>query len=122
MPVEKVLSIDEMVCQLTGSQQQHEKAFKLAIQVKQKIAYQFEWIRCSIGIAPNTFLAKIASNMQKTDGCILLDMQDIPAKLLNLALRDLNCIGKQMEVRLNRHKIFTVEDLYHANCHQLQAA
>ena len=112
----------QLLPQLRGSQQQPEKAIKLATQVKQKIAYQFEWIRCSIGIAPNTFLAKVASNMQKPDGCVLLDMQDIPAKLLNLALRDLNGIGKQMEVRLNRHKIFTVVDLYHANRQQLQAA
>lgn len=121
-PVEKVLSIDEMVCRMTGSQQQPEKALKLAEQIKQRIAQQFEWIRCSVGIASNTFLAKVASNMQKPDGCVLLDAQDIPAKLLKLALRDLNGIGKQMEVRLNRHKIFTVADLYHANRQQLQAA
>lgn len=121
-PVEKVLSIDEMVCRMTGSQQQPENALKLAAQIKQKIAKQFTWIRCSIGIAPNTFLAKVASNMQKPDGCVLLDAQDIPDKLLKLALRDLNGIGKQMEARLNRHKIITVADLYQANRQQLQAA
>jgi DNA polymerase IV len=121
-PVEKVLSIDEMVCRMTGSQQQSEMAVKLVAQIKQKIAKQFAWIRCSIGIAPNTFLAKVASNMQKPDGCVLLDKQDIPTKLLKLALRDLNGIGKQMEARLNRHKIFTVADLYQANRQQLQVA
>lgn len=114
-PVEKVLSIDEMVCRMTGSQQHPEVALKLAAKIKEKIAKQFAWIRCSIGIAPNTFLAKVASNMQKPDGCVLLEMQDIPEKLLKLALRDLNGIGKQMEARLTRHKIFTVADLYQAN-------
>lgn len=121
-PVEKVLSIDEMVCRLTGSQQQAENALALAKRIKQQIAKKYSFIRCSIGIAPNTFLAKVASNMQKPDGCVLLCDQDIPARLLQLNLRDLNGIGKQMEARLNRHKIFTVADLYAANRQQLQAA
>jgi DNA polymerase-4 len=121
-PVEKILSIDEMVCRLTGSQQQPDNALKLAAQIKQKIASKFQFIRCSIGLAPNTFLAKVASNMQKPDGCVMLTSQDIPNKLFSLQLRDLNGIGKQMEVRLNRHKIFTVAELYQANRKQLQAA
>lgn len=60
--------------------------------------------------------------MQKQEGCVLLDIQDIPTKLLNLALSDLNGIRKEMDVRLNWHKTFTVADLYHANRQQLQAA
>lgn len=75
--VEKVLSIDEMVCKLTGSQQQKENALKLAAKIKREINKQFEFIHCSIGIAPNTFLAKLASNMQKPNGCVVIEQQDI---------------------------------------------
>ncbi|MGB7815838.1 MAG: DNA polymerase [Methylotenera sp.] len=120
--VEKVLSIDEMVCLLTGSQQVKENALKLAAKIKREINKQFEHIRCSIGIAPNTFLAKTASNMQKPDGCVVIEDSDIPHKLFTLKLRALNGIGKQMEARLNRYKIETVEQLYALNREQLRAA
>jgi len=49
--VEKVLSIDEMVCQLTGSQQQQENALSLAATIKQRIQEQYDYIKCSIGHA-----------------------------------------------------------------------
>lgn len=120
--VERVLSIDEMVCLLTGSQQVKENALKLAAKIKREINRQFEYIRCSIGIAPNTFLAKTASNMQKPDGCTVIEDDDIPEKLYTLKLRALNGIGKQMEARLNRHNIETVQQLYALNREQLRAA
>lgn len=121
--VEKVLSIDEMVCQLTGSQQVKENAIKLAAKIKRAIAKNAgDYIKCSIGIAPNTFLAKVASNMQKPDGCIVIEGHELPQRLFGLALRDLNGIGKQMEARLNRYRITTVEQLYQANRQQLQTA
>ncbi len=121
--VEKVLSIDEMVCKLTGSQQLPENALKLAEKIKRAITKNVgDYIRCSIGIAPNTFLAKVASNMQKPDGCVVLTQHELPQRLFGLQLRDLNGIGKQMAARLNRYKITTVEQLYAANRQQLQTA
>lgn len=121
--VEKVLSIDEMVCKLTGSQQLKENALKLAAKIKRELArHAGEFIKCSIGIAPNTYLAKVASNMQKPDGCVVIEPHELPQKLYWLKLRDLNGIGKQMEARLNRYKITTVEQLYAANRQQLQTA
>ena len=120
--VEKVLSIDEMVCMLTGSQKVPENALKVAAKIKRAIAKNFDYIRCSIGIAPNTFLAKTASNMQKPDGCVLIEQHELPQRLYGLKLRDLTGIGKQMEARLNRYKITTVEQLYAANRQQLQSA
>jgi DNA polymerase IV len=120
--VEKVLSIDEMVCFLTGSQQIKENALKLAAKIKHKINQQYDHIRCSIGIAPNTFLAKTASNMQKPDGCVVIEDCDIPHKLFQLKLRDLNGIGRQMEARLHRFNIQTVEQLYALNRDQMRSA
>jgi DNA polymerase-4 len=120
--VEKVLSIDEMVCKLTGSQQNKENALKLAAKIKHEINKQFEHILCSIGIAPNTFLAKTASNMQKPNGCVVIEDSDIPEKLYPLKLRALNGIGSQMQARLARYGIDTVEKLYAANRAQLRSA
>ena len=120
--VEKVLSIDEMVCLLTGSQQVKENALKLAAKIKREISKQYPFIRSSIGIAPNTFLAKTASNMQKPDGCVVIEDSDIPHKLFTLKLRALNGIGSQMQARLERYGIDSVEKLYAANKQQLRAA
>ncbi|MEO8418985.1 MAG: DNA polymerase [Methylophilaceae bacterium] len=121
--VERTLSIDEMVCQLTGSQQQHSNALALAEHIKRSIAKNVgDQIRSSIGIAPNTFLAKVASNMQKPDGCVVLETHDLPKKLYALKLRDLNGIGKRMEERLSRYGIITTQALYAANRQQLHTA
>ena len=112
VPVERVYSIDEMACSLAGSQRQREKALALAAQIKRVIAAQVgSELRCSIGIAPNDFLAKTATDMQKPDGCVVLETADLPQALFRLKLRDLCGIGAAMEQRLKRHGILTVEQL-----------
>ena len=120
--VEEVRSIDEMVCKLTGSQQVKENALKLASKIKREINKQYPYIRCSIGIAPNTFLSKVASNMQKPDGCVVIEQHEIPNKLFTLKPRDLNGIGRQMEARLAKYGITTIQELYAANRDQLRTA
>ena len=120
--VEEVRSIDEMVCKLTSSQQIKENALKLAAKIKHEINKQYPHIRCSIGIAPNTFLSKVASNMQKPDGCVVIEQHEIPEKLFTLKPRNLNGIGRQMEARLARYGITTIEALYAANRDQLRTA
>lgn len=120
--VEKTLSIDEMVCKLTGSQQKRENALALAQKIKDTIAKQAgSQIRSSIGIAPNTFLSKVASNMQKPDGCVVIEQNELPERLYPLELRSLYGIGRRMEERLHRHHIHTVEQLYATNRQQMKA-
>ena len=85
------------------SQQRRENALALTQRIKRTIAEKIgSEIRCSIGIAPNTFLAKVASNMQKPDGCVVIEANELPDRLYPLKLRDLNGIGRRMEERLNR--------------------
>ncbi|MBL7997270.1 MAG: DNA polymerase [Candidatus Kapabacteria bacterium] len=114
--VEKVMSIDEMACELTGSKRIRQNAIDTAAEIKRSIAAGVgDYIKCSIGIAPNVFLAKTATDMQKPDGCTILDSDDIPDKLYALALTDLCGIGKQMHRRLQIAGINTVEQLYRAS-------
>lgn len=122
-PVGQVLSIDEMSCPLSGSERQTEKALALAYRIKAAIAAQVgAHLRCSIGIAPNTFLAKIASNMHKPDGCTVLEAADLPQALYRLKLRDIHGIGRALESRLREHGITTVQQLCAANAAVLRAA
>ena len=59
LPVEKVCSIDEVACKLVGTERQVPVARELAVKVKRALREQVgECLTCSIGIAPNVFLAK----------------------------------------------------------------
>jgi DNA polymerase-4 len=64
VPVEKVMSIDEVACRLTGDQRQVPIARALAMKLKQALREQVgECLTCSIGIAPNVFLGKVGSDL-----------------------------------------------------------
>lgn len=118
-----VTSIDEMHCDLNARDATPEKAMAVARRIKQAIYTQVGlYLRCSIGIAPNSFLAKTASDMQKPDGLTLLEMKDLPHALYRLELRDLCGIGPRMEERLLAHGIETVEQLCTASKPQLRKA
>lgn len=112
LPVEAVCSIDEIACRLSGSQQETEKAIALARRVKEAIQSRAgEYLKCSIGLAPNRYLAKVASDMQKPDGLTVIRLCDLPQILLSLKPRDLPGIGARMEARLARRGIRSLASL-----------
>lgn len=119
--VDEVMSIDEMACVLPENWRSREKAMEVARRIKAEISRRVgPRLRCSIGIAPNRFLAKTASDMQKPDGLVVLDEGDLPERLYGLALRDLCGIGRNMEVRLHRAGIRTVRQLCAASKDELR--
>src|SRR4051812_890398 len=102
VPVRAVLSIDEMDCELTGRWQARDKALELAARVKTGIRTRVgEYLRTSIGIGPNTFIAKTASDLMKPDGLVVIEKSELPDRLFDLGVRELSGIGKQMEKRLH---------------------
>jgi DNA polymerase-4 len=114
LPVDYVGSIDEMACRLMNNEMEPEATLKLACSIKAGLRQRIgEHVRCSIGIAPNRYLAKVATEMQKPDGLVLLQGDTIPEKLFRLKLRDLPGIGANMELRLRRAGIYSMEDLWH---------
>ena len=122
VPVREVLSIDEMDCELTGRWREPERALAIARKVKETLRGAIgECLRTSIGIGPNTFIAKTASDMMKPDGLVMIQRHELPQRLFGLQLRDLSGIGKQMEKRLARHGIRTVEDLCGRTREELRA-
>jgi DNA polymerase-4 len=117
--VSKIISIDEMECRLRGRDMQLSNALALAHQVKQAIRSVGETLRCSIGLAPNRFLAKVASNMQKPDGLVTLTLSQLPEVLFSMKPRDLPGIGHRMEQRLLSHGIATMEQLWRLDMDQM---
>ncbi|MBI2517505.1 MAG: DNA polymerase [Opitutae bacterium] len=113
--VTQVQSIDEVTCELKGRWAEPARAVVLARQMKEKIQREAgPCLRSSIGIAPNWLLAKVASDMQKPDGLVVLDDADLPGKLLHLAPEDIAGIGPNMQRRLAEHGIATMAQLYAA--------
>ena len=111
-PVAHTPSIDEMVCELIGREQEPPRARAIALAIKQAIKDDVgETLRCSIGMAPNRYLAKIASDMQKPDGLIGLLPSQLPRAIAHLELRDLPGVGARTEERLNSKGIRTMPDL-----------
>jgi len=121
LPVEKVMSIDEMACRLMGTERQVPVARALALKVKDTLCEEVgECLTCSIGIAPNVFLGKVGSDLQKPDGLVVITKDDLPGILLGLKLQDIYGIGARMEQRLHRAGILTVEQLWNATPFQLR--
>jgi DNA polymerase-4 len=121
-PVRAVLSIDEMDCELTGRWREPERAMATARKVKAALASQVgECLRTSIGIGPNTFIAKTASDMVKPDGLVMIAKSELPDRLFDLEVRSLSGIGARMEKRLAQHGIRTVKDLAARSIDELRA-
>ena len=118
----EVASIDEAHCPLWGEWMEPDAARALARDIKRAIAGEVSpLLTCSIGLAPNRFLSKTASDMQKPDGLVVILPSDLPRCLHRLELRDLVGIGPRMEARLRAHSIETVEHLCAASREMLRA-
>lgn len=122
-PVKKVQSIDELECELSGDIAVPRRALAVAEQIRAAIYRDVgRCLRCSIGIGPNWFIAKLASDLQKPDGLVLFDEGDLPGKLLErgVQLADFTGIGPNMLKRLQAAGITDVAQLYAASSAQLR--
>ena len=123
IPVTSVMSIDEMACRLLGREQVLLTALELACEVKAAIRRKAgATLSCSVGLAPNRYLAKIASDMEKPDGLVALTLDLLHDALSGLTPRDLPGIGARMEKHLREKGIRTVGQLLGMEREQLHSA
>ena len=112
IPVTKVCSIDEVACRLLDNENDEASVRALSARIKAGIrANVGEWLGCSIGIAPNRLLAKLASDMMKPDGLIILKAEELPQRLFALPLTAIAGIGAKMKSRLARGGVNDIEQL-----------
>jgi len=83
---------------------------EIAHEIKIKILEATD-LTCSIGIAPNKLLAKIASDMQKPDGLTIISPADIETRIWPLRVRKLWGVGPKTEAHLNAININTIGEL-----------
>src|SRR5215472_6499271 len=120
VPVTAVCSIDEMACRLMGRERPLLAALELGRRVKQTIRERVgEWMRSSVGLATNRYLAKVASDMEKPDGLIALSLDILPEALSRLTLRDLTGVGAKTEKRLNERGITSMQQVMALDCEQM---
>lgn len=109
IPIESVMSIDEMTCRLVGDERPSDKVVGIAVRIRRAI-YDLagDQMHCSIGAGPSTLLAKVAADMHKPNGLTVLSDADLPHALHRLELTDFPGVGPRMERRLKLYGIFTV--------------
>ena len=98
-PLVEVFSIDEAWLDLTHSLRLFGSAERVAYLLKARIRQSFG-ITCSIGIAPNKLLAKLASDMQKPDGLTIIKPEDVARVLETMPVKELCGIGRKVERHL----------------------
>ena len=109
-PLVEGLSLDEAFLDVTDSLALFGSAEKIAAKLKQDIRDRTD-LAASVGIGPNKLVAKIASDLDKPDGLVVVTEDNMRATLDPLAVQVIPGIGKQMLARLNALGIYTIADL-----------
>ncbi|MFC4411186.1 DNA polymerase IV [Chungangia koreensis] len=108
-PLVEPVSIDEGYVDVTELHEE-KTAVELAVEIQQRVLTELD-LPCSIGIAPNKFLAKTASDMKKPMGITILRKRDIQEKLWPREIIEMHGIGESTAAKLNNLGITTIGDL-----------
>lgn len=109
-PLVEVFSIDEAFMDVTGSLRLFGSAERIAYLIKARIRHAFG-LTCSIGIAPNKLLAKLASEMKKPDGLTVIRPEDVSRILETVPVKELCGIGAKTAQILHHYGIESCGDL-----------
>lgn len=109
-PMVEAYSIDEAFIDITGCTTPFGSPEGLALAVKKRIMAEVGLL-CSIGIAPNKLLAKLASDMKKPDGLVIIDEKNVSQVLEDLPVNELWGIGPSLTESLNRMGVKTCGQL-----------
>lgn len=118
-----IKSIDELVLDLSHSPYIYKGIVKLGQEIKMRIKKEVgDWIRVSVGISTNFYLAKVASGLHKPDGLDIIDKDNVVSVLEKLKLVELCGIKTRNAIRLNFAGIYTAKDFYQSDVQKLTSA
>jgi DNA polymerase-4 len=104
------LSLDEAYLDVTQNKTGLPTATRVAQAIRAQIRTELN-LTASAGVAPNKFLAKIASDWRKPDGLFVIQPKDVATFLPPLPVGRIPGVGKVTEARLEKHGVRTVGDL-----------
>lgn len=107
-------SIDEAFTEMTaGYRDTAEVAFVMSRVMYRIRAEIGDWLQCSVGIAPNKLLAKLASDMRKPSGLTIIDRHNLDLTLQNIPLAEIWGVGYRTQQKLYRLGMVTALDVKH---------
>jgi DNA polymerase-4 len=109
-PLVEPISLDEAYLDVTASERLHGGAERIGREIKERVRNELD-LTASVGIAPNKFLAKIASDLQKPDGFVVVQPGEEMDFLRDLPVSRIPGVGKVTARRMNELGIETVGKL-----------
>ncbi len=110
-PIIEDRGVDEVYIDFTDVPGVQRKSGHTLARVIQMTVFSNTGLTCSIGVAPNKLLAKIASEMHKPNGICVLEASDLEGRIWPLACRKINGIGPKADAKLAQHGIHTIGEL-----------
>jgi DNA polymerase-4 len=109
-PLVEQVSIDEAYMDVSGADRLYASPRALALRLKEEIRRETA-LTCSIGIAPNRFLAKIASDRNKPDGLTIIEPEEVQAVIDKLPIQKVPGVGRKTAQSLKRLGISRLGDM-----------
>jgi len=109
-PLVEPISLDEAFLDVTGSRRLFGGGAEIGREIKRRIREEVGLV-ASVGVAPNKFLAKLASDLEKPNGFVVITSAEAAARLADLPVGRLWGVGKVADKRLAAHGIRMVRDV-----------
>lgn len=120
-PLVEPLSLDEAFLDVTGARKIFTSPTEIAHEIRKRVSSELK-INCSVGIASNKFIAKLASTMAKPDGLLVVAPEEIIDFLHPLPVGALWGVGNKTEAELNKLGLKTIEQIANTSLNTLKAA
>ena len=109
-PLVEPISLDEAFLDVSGAKRLHGRPVQIAAKLREQVAKEHQ-ITCSVGIAPNKFIAKLASRVAKPDGVVLVPSDQVIDFLHPQPVSALWGVGEKTEALLRELGLHTVADV-----------
>ena len=119
-PLVEPISLDEAFLDVTDSRRLFGSAVEIGRGIKRRIRDEVGLV-ASVGVAPNKYLAKLASDLDKPDGFVVVTRENAEELLADLPVRRLWGVGKQTQKLLARKGIQTIRDITATPIEELEA-
>ena len=110
-PLMEDRGVDEVYIDFTDVPGGQREGGRVLARLIQKAIFEATGLTCSVGVAPNKLIAKMASEFNKPNGISIVFEDDLQSKIWPLACRKVNGIGPKADEKLKNHGIHIIGDL-----------